>query len=706
MAGPESGPKGGGDKEQGSEWDILSEDEFPQGESGDSLGDDTEEGMTEDQKEMVLYKTLEEVFDKWSWRDTLYFGKGTFYGHDEAPGDLTREEALETFKGLPDDEINSFDLRYGLVRELRMNYDSDFVKKVLGVDSFSLGQLTYEEMAELSDKLKAAYEEIELSDEDQELAKKILEGGYNPITRDSVFTDDISRVNTSLASASPEAKREARERISCLEEMKALYPGLSNDEESELASSIIGSPFSFESASHFEPIRKLRALVDGLRKSKNGEGEDEQKPSDDKEEPGEDEREPSESGEESGEDSIAERSRLKGLILAPELIEKVLAELGLDDKSSPSEVEGALQSKSIKELNELLDKVTDKSDAESDDESGSENGTENNPESDADSNAESGESGEKQETLERLRKMKFGEWFAYEYGGYGSEKWPADSFFTAPPDMQRDAMRKYAELFKESDAEKEKNREMAVKEMLDPSMIERTLNVMGLNPETETVASLEAKMKALSEDELTGLYRKVVLGRDDEPDDKSGDTSDADTGTGGDTSGADTGTGAESDTNKDTGAEPGPEADTESDNDSGEDSGAENGSGENGSGAENGSGENADESAEDDEARRAAEVDSALEAYSKEKLPRTREEILRRASLNLRFARMVHNQGEDVFVARILKGFEAWDSLSKEEQRALASKDGNTSGLGIDMDKMGDIMNLANYGYIPELGSL
>ena len=316
---------------------------------------------------------------------------------------------------------------------------------------------------------------------------------------------------------------------------------------------------------------------------------------------------------------------------------------------------------------------------------------------------ESNEDDKKKERLEILRKMTFGEWFASEYAG----NWGSESFFDAPREKQREAMRKYMELFEE-DANYEVDRESMIQVLMSFEKIEKTIAGLGFD-ESATPDDVQKALDAMSAEDLNKLYENVE-NDSVKPASEQGQTT---AGAGSDTGSSAQPTGSASDS----GAQPV--------GGTGSDSGAQP-SGDGGAGAptpepisakpesadaapepaqnsDSGSGEGeplSTDSAEGDNTN----YDELLRSYSKEKLPNSREEILAWTDKSVRGMRMRDVFGEESYVGKINDGLESWNGLSDDLKRAYLSSDFRAfAARSADFD---NIAFLSSLGMLPDPSKL
>ncbi len=358
------------------------------------------------------------------------------------------------------------------------------------------------------------------------------------------------------------------------------------------------------------------------------------------------------------------------LPLDQEAIMKTLKKLGLSESDSLDKANEMLSNMSLSELQSF----------------------------ERDLGQESNEDDKKKERLEILRKMTFGEWFASEYAG----NWGSESFFDAPREKQREAMRKYMELFEE-DANYEVDRESMIQVLMSFEKIEKTIAGLGFD-ESATPDDVQKALDAMSAEDLNKLYENVENDsvKPASEQDQTGAGAGSDTGSSAQPTGSASDSGAQpvGGTSSDSGAQP---------------------SGDGGAGApvpepvsadvapepvqgsDSGSGEGeplSTDSAEGDNTN----YDELLRSYSKEKLPNSREEILAWTDKSVRGMRMRDVFGEESYVGKINDGLESWNGLSDDLKRAYLSSDFRVFAVrSADFD---NIAFLSSLGMLPDPSNL
>jgi hypothetical protein len=314
---------------------------------------------------------------------------------------------------------------------------------------------------------------------------------------------------------------------------------------------------------------------------------------------------------------------------------------------------------------------------------------------------ESNEDDKKKERLEILRKMTFGEWFASEYAG----EWGSESFFDAPRDKQREAMRKYMELFEE-DANYEVDRESMIKVLMSFEKIEKTIAGLGLD-EKATPDDVQKALDRMSAEDLNKLYENVE-NDNVKPASESNQNSGANTGTGSQQTGgtgANTGAQPTGSNGSDTGAQPTSGVDTSAPVqppvdaepkpiDTAEPAGNPDG----GATVEGApvSGNNLENIGTD--------YDSLLRTYAPENLPGSSEEVLSWADSSVRGMRMREVFGKDKFVDKVTKGIKAWNDLTDGQRRSYLM--GDYSAFGGLNNEFDNLVFLSSLGILPDPSKL
>ena len=349
-------------------------------------------------------------------------------------------------------------------------------------------------------------------------------------------------------------------------------------------------------------------------------------------------------GGESAEDKekLAQKREVVSRLLGISNVQKTLAKLGLSETTTLEEVDKILMQKDVDELRKFEEELNmDRPRRWTN------------------------------EQLEGLRKMTFGQWFEIAYG----DNWGSDNFFEAPREQQREAMRRYMEIF-EPDANYEIDRGPMIQALMSVDLITATMKGLELD-ENATPADVQGKINSMSGDELNKLYHDVKGGKfNARPAPVVAPRP----------------------------VQPAPVVAPQPGG--GDDSGPVDGGNDDGlSDPKDGEPTSVVDSIDDSDpgAADAKKYDALLDKYSKEKMPASEADVLRLASSDARCLGMIDRQfGGDrsAFAADVLQKIEAWNNASDDMKRDFLSS--GFAGFMSDAGPFEDFVYLAKLGIIPD----